>query len=397
MFFFGCSLHILLQNTIINFMTKAILLSGGWGTRLRPLTCTLPKTLIPVVNKPVIERLILNLKSAGVKEIVLAVSVMADCLKNYFKDGKGLGVKIHYTNEEKPMGTAGALKLAEYHLRDDNFFMLNGDEILNFNFNEMLEFHKKSGGIGTIGSQDVDDPSRYGVLIVNQASNQILKFLEKEDYSPPCGIHVPMPVNAGIYILEPEVFSYIEPKTKVSIEKDVFPKLAMNGRLFNYSISGLWRDVGKPKDLLEGNILLMNSLIKQSKNNEENLISGTVQFEGNLSIKPPVAIGEHVIIRYGCKIGPNVVIGDNVYIERNAEIKESVIYNKSYIGKNTKIESAIIGDNCRLEENVEIKGNEEGLVILASTVEVLKGVKLVAPTDKNITFCHHDIIRNSID
>jgi len=378
-------------------MTKAIILSGGWGTRLRPLTCSIPKTLIPIVNKPVIERLILLLKSAGVNEIVLAVSVMADSIKNYFQDGNQLGVKIHYTNEEKPMGTAGALKLAEYYLKDENFFMLNGDEILNFNFNEMLKFHEKSGGIGTIGSQDVKDPSRYGVLIVDESNNKIHKFLEKEEYQPPEGKPVPMPVNAGVYILEPEVFSYIEPNTKVSIEKDVFPKLAQDSKLFNYSINGIWRDIGKPKDLLEGNFQLMNSLIKEQKIENENLISDTVQFEGNLTIIPPVTIGEHVMIRFGCKLGPNVVIGNNVFVESNAEINNTVIYDRAYIGKNVKIEKAIIGDNCRLEENVEIKGNPEGLIILASTVEVLQGIKLSTPDERSITFCHHEIVRNSIE
>jgi len=130
-------------------MTKGIILSGGWGTRLRPLTCTIPKTLIPVVNKPVIERQMLLLKTAGVKEIILAVSVMGDTLKNYFKEGEKLGIKIYYTDEKNPMGTAGAIKLAEDYLNDDNFFMLNGDVILNFDFNNMVTFHEENNGIGT--------------------------------------------------------------------------------------------------------------------------------------------------------------------------------------------------------------------------------------------------------
>ena len=122
-------------------MTKAIILSGGYGTRLRPLSCTIPKSLMPIVNKPVMERQILLLKSAGVKEIVLAVSVMGDIVKNYFKDGTRLGVKIHYTEEKHPLGTAGAIKIAESYLKEENFFMLNGDVILNCDLNEMLKFH----------------------------------------------------------------------------------------------------------------------------------------------------------------------------------------------------------------------------------------------------------------
>ncbi|MEJ2295285.1 MAG: nucleotidyltransferase family protein, partial [Candidatus Lokiarchaeota archaeon] len=166
-------------------MTKAIILSGGWGTRLRPLTCTIPKTLIPVVNKPVIERQILLLKAAGVKEIVLAVSVMSDVVKKYFKDGARLNVKLDYTDEKYPMGTAGAIRLAEDHLKGDNFFMLNGDVIMNFDFSDMLKFHQNYGGIGTIASKTVDDPSPYGVLIIDKTTHQLHQFLEKEEYSPP--------------------------------------------------------------------------------------------------------------------------------------------------------------------------------------------------------------------
>jgi len=377
-------------------MTKGIILSGGWGTRLRPLTCTIPKTLIPVVNKPVIERQILLLKSVGVKEIVLAVSVMADDIKRYFKDGEDLGVKIHYTDEKQPMGTAGALKLAEYYLHDDRFFMLNGDEIINFDFHEMLDLHQKSEALGTIASMNVEDPSPYGVLIVDEDSNKILKFQEKEEYDPPEGKPVPMPVNVGVYLLEPEIFSYIESNRKISIEKEIFPHVANKQKLYNYSINGIWRDVGKPYDLLEGNILLMNSLIKESKDKKENLIAESVQFEGNNYIIPPVTIGEHVILRYGCKIGPNAVIGDNVYIEKNAEIKEAVIFKESFIGERSKIEKAIVSNNCRIQEGVVLRGNEEALVILASFVEVLKDVQLITPDNRHITYCHHEIVRSNL-
>ena len=377
-------------------MTKGIILSGGWGTRLRPLTCTIPKTLIPVVNKPVIERQILLLKSVGVEEIVLAVSVMADDIKRYFKDGEDLGVIIHYTDEKQPMGTAGALKLAEHYLHDDRFFMLNGDEIINFDFHEMLDLHEKSEAFGTIASMSVEDPSSYGVLIVSKDSERILKFQEKEDYTPPEGKPIPMPVNVGVYLLEPEIFSVIEPNKKLSIEKDIFPQIAQNQKLYHYSINGIWRDIGKPYDLLEGNILLMNRLIQQSKVKKENLIADNVQFAENVTIIPPVTIGEHVILRDGCKIGPNVVIGDNVNVEKNAEIKKAVIFKESYIGENSKIEKAIVSNNCRIQEGVVLKGNEEALVILASYVEVLKDVQLITPDERHITYCHHEVVRNNL-
>jgi len=236
-------------------MVKGIILSGGFGTRLRPLTCIIPKSLIPVVNKPVIERQILLLKSTGVKEVVLAVSVMSDVVQNYFKDGKKLGIKINYTNEKHPMGTAGAIKLAESYLENDNFFMLNGDVILNFNFKDMLNFHEKSNGIGTIASKIVEDPAPYGVLITDPKTNRINKFLEKDEYTPPNGKYIPMPVNAGVYILEPDIFSYIEPNKKASIERDIFPKVVVDKKMYHFPITGIWKDIGKPYELIQGSIL----------------------------------------------------------------------------------------------------------------------------------------------
>ena len=376
-------------------MVKAIILSGGYATRLRPLTCTTPKTLIPVVNKPVIERQILLLKSAGVKEIVLAVSVMADEIKHYFKNGEKLGIKIHYTNEIHPMGTAGAIKLAESYLKDDNFFMLNGDVILNFDFKEMLKKHESYNGLGTIASKKVADPSRYGVLIVDDASNKIHQFLEKSEYQPQESKIVPMPVNAGVYILEPGIFSHIKPNIKVSIELDVFPMLAREGKLFNYPISGIWKDIGKPEELLEGNILLMEDLLKNLKGKKENLIDDSAKIDDKVLIYPPVTIGENVMIKDNSIIGPNVVIGSNVYIE-NAEIKESLIYSNNSISNNVKIEKAIISDNCLIQDNAVLQGNDVALVILASCVVVSRNVRVITNTNTSISICHHEIVRENI-
>ena len=374
-------------------MTRAVILSGGWGTRLRPLTCTIPKTLIPIVNKPVIERQILLLKAAGINEIVLAVSIMSESLRNYFGNGKKLGINIKYTEEKSPLGTAGAIKLAEDLLKDDNFFMLNGDVILNFDFKEIIKVHEKYKGIGVIASKVVPDPSRYGVLIVEQNTHKILKFLEKSAYKPPHGKYVPMPINAGVYLLEPKIFQYITPNKKISIEKEIFPKLLQEESLYDYPMPGIWKDIGKPEELLEGNILLMNDLIKSAKDGNKSLISNTVDIEGKVSIDPPVVIGENVVIRKNCEIGPNVIIGDNVYIDANSKIKESLIYNEVYVNKNVKIENAIISDNCVIHDNVELKGRGENLVILSSFVEVLDNIRLITPSNSSLTVCHHDVVR----
>jgi NDP-sugar pyrophosphorylase family protein len=378
-------------------MTKGIIVSGGWGTRLRPLTCTIPKSLIPVVNKPVIERQILLLKTAGINEIILAVSVMSDVLKNYFGNGEKLGVNIQYTDEKHPLGTAGAIKLAEDYLKDENFFMFNGDVILNLDLKEMIIAHKKYKGIGLIGSKIVPDPSRYGVLVVDEETNKILKFLEKDEYAPSDGKHIEMPINAGVYLLESEIFQYIEPQKRVSIEKNVFPKLARENKLYYYSIPGIWKDIGKPEELLEGNIQLMNDILKNLQEEKENLIDESLDVEGKVLIKSPVTIGENVVIRKNCTIGPNVIIGDNVYIGANTEMKDTLIYNEAYISENVKCEKTIIANNCLLHDGVQLVGNSENLVILSSFVEVLDNVRLIAPSKSSLSVCHHDVVRLDVD
>ena len=377
-------------------MTKAIILSGGWGTRLRPLTCTIPKTLIPVVNKPVIERQILLLKAAGVREIVLAVSVMSDVVKKYFKDGARLNVNIDYTDEKYPMGTAGAIRLAEDHLKDDNFFMLNGDVIMDFDFSDMFKFHQNCGGIGTIASKTVDDPSHYGVLIVDKTTHQLHQFLEKEEYSPPSGNVIPMPINAGIYVLESEIFSYIPTKKKVSMEREVFPNLAEESKLFHYPISGIWKDIGKPLDLLDANIALMTQIIGNLKGKVKNLVDDSVKIDPTTNIYSPCAIGKNVIVQKNCSIGPNAIIGDDVYIEENANIKNSLIYNEAYISKNTMINNSIISDNCLIEKNVQLEGEKENLVILGSFVKVNKDIKLISKNNRSISYCHHENVTENI-
>jgi NDP-sugar pyrophosphorylase family protein len=295
------------------------------------------------------------------------------------------------------MGTAGAIKLAEDVLSDDNFFMINGDIILDFEFSQMLNAHHKSQELGLVGSKIVNDPSRYGVLIVDEKTNKIANFLEKDDYKPSKGKVVPMPINAGVYLLEPEIFSYIEPKKKMSIERDLFPTLAKEGNLFYFPIPGIWRDIGKPEELLQGNFQLLASILDKSIEQKKNLIDDTLDIDGKALIYPPVAIGENVIIQENCRIGPNVIIGDNVYIGENAEIKESIIYRETYISNNVKIEKAIISDNCLIQDGVEMKGRNKNLVILGSHVRVTENLKLISPSNGSISICHHEVIRDNIE
>jgi len=167
-------------------------------------------------------------------------------------------------------------------------------------------------------------------------------------------------------------------------------------KLFYYPITGIWNDVGKPYDLLQGNILLMNDLINKLDGTVKNLIDYSANIHPSTEIYPPCTIGENVVIHSDCKIGPNVVIGDNVLIENNTELSNCLIYNEVYISNHVKIEKAIVADNCNIQENVILKGNNENLIILASYVEVLKKLKLIAPKTFSLTVCHHEVVKESM-
>ncbi len=226
----------LLSSLGANRPSKAFILAGGRGTRLKPITDEIPKPLIPVQGKPVLEHGIELMKKHGIKDIVISVGYKGEKIKEYFGDGKNFGVNIVYVEERKPLGTAGPLKLAQEFLKEA-FVMCNADELKNIDLVDMYMFHKENNSLGTIALTTVEDPSSYGVAKLK--GNQILDFIEK-----PSREHAPSNlINAGLYILEPEVLKYIFEETSY-MEKDIFPKLAREGKLFGYPFEGQWFDTG---------------------------------------------------------------------------------------------------------------------------------------------------------
>ncbi|MAG08064.1 nucleotidyltransferase [Candidatus Woesearchaeota archaeon] len=215
---------------------KAVVLVGGKGTRLRPITYEIPKALIPISGKTVTEYLLDLFKKFGVKEIILAVGYMKEKVMEYFGDGSRFGVNIKYIEEDDPLGTAGPLRLGK-HLLNETFIVSNGDELKDINVEQMFALHKENKALATIALTTVSDPTKYGVARLS--GSNILEFVEKpkKDKAPSNLI------NSGFYILEPEVVDMI-PEGFAMLEKDVFPKLAEQGRLFGYPFSGYWSDIG---------------------------------------------------------------------------------------------------------------------------------------------------------
>lgn len=217
---------------------KAIILAGGEGTRLRPLTYKIPKALIPIGEKTLTEHVFDILKKYDIKDIILSVSYKKEMIKDYFGDGKNSGLNISYIEEPEPLGTAGPLIILNRQNKQlkETFFMINGDNLFDLNLKEMLEFHKKNNGAATIALSRVEDPRSYGVAVLE--GDRIVEFIEKPK-NPPSNY-----INSGYYILEPLVFEIIKDKERAMIEKDIFPVLAKQGRLFGFKSDNLWFDTG---------------------------------------------------------------------------------------------------------------------------------------------------------
>ena len=240
---------------------KALLLVGGFGTRLRPLTFEVPKPLVDFANKPIVQHQIEALAAVGVKEIVLGVGFQSDRMTSFTEElGKKLGITISTSIEKEPLGTAGPLKLAEEHLVKDNpeglFFVCNSDVICDFPLQKMLEFHRQHGGEGTLLLTTVEDPSKYGVVLSNEAG-QIQDFVEKPQ------TYIGNKINAGIYLLNKSILNRISLKP-TSIEREIFPVIAAEKKLYSMDLEGFWMDIGQPKDFLTGNRLYLNFLRSKS-------------------------------------------------------------------------------------------------------------------------------------
>jgi mannose-1-phosphate guanylyltransferase len=320
---------------------KAVILAGGFATRLRPLSCARPKTLFPIVNKPLQEWIFEGLSNNNVDEAILAVNALTQFhIKQQRLRKHGLKIKFSIDPPKTPLGTAGPVKKAEKLIgHNEPFIVLNGDIFANLNYKDLLNKHLKSNALATIALCKVNDPSRYGVAEMGNG-NCIKRFIEKpaRDKSPSNLI------NAGVYVLSPKVFVYIPYGRAVSVEREVFPKLAEEGRLSGYLTDGLWMDIGRPEEYLETNRIILDSLSKNIKPKKAK----------NFELKNPVALDRGVSIGEKSVIGPYAILGKNVKVGKNAQISNSVIFSDVTIDDCASIDGAIIGEAAKIGKNVKI-------------------------------------------
>jgi NDP-sugar pyrophosphorylase family protein len=342
---------------------KAVVLAGGVGTRLRPLTCTRPKLLFPIGNKPLLDWTLKRLAESEVEEVVLAVNYMAEILMQHYGEKK-YGMKITYSREEKPLKTGGAVKNAENLVGEkEPFFVLNGDIFTTIHYKALLKRHEENEATATIALHEVEDPSRYGTVELAK-NNHIKRFIEK----PAKGKALSNLINAGIYVLEPEVFKYIPDNRPVSIEREVFPKLAEDNKLFGYVFTDLWVDIGEPADYLKANKLFLETYLKKSQ------IGRNVNIEKSAEILDPTVIGNMVNISEKSKIGPFAAVGEKVSIGKGVRIKNSIILPNAKICDYASIKGAIIGQEAYIGRQVKI----EDRCILGDYVHVNDNVTLTS-------------------
>jgi len=327
---------------------KALILVGGYGTRLRPLTLSRPKPLVEFCNKPMLMHQIEALVEVGVKHVILAVSYRAEQMEQELKvEADKLGVNITFSHEVEPLGTAGPLALAAHLLKADSdpFFVLNSDVICDFPFKEIVDFHKAHGAEGTIVVTKVEEPSKYGVVVYKEDGG-IEQFVEKPSE------FVSNKINAGMYMFSPKVLNRIELKP-TSIEKEVFPNMACDGQLYAMELKGFWMDVGQPKDFLTGMCLYLTSL----RQKQPALLHTGEGIVGNVLVDPTAKIGQD------CRIGPNVTIGPGAVIEDGVCIKRCTVLKGAKIRSHSWLESCIIGWDCTVGqwvrmENVTVLGED---------------------------------------
>lgn len=334
-----------------------MILGGGYATRLRPLSYALPKLLFPVGGKPILKRTIEHLSSFGVDEVILAVNYLADQLREHLGE-EYRGVKIKYSLEPKPLGTGGPIAFARQYYRSERLLAMNGDILSEIDLHAMERLHESNDALATIALHEVDDPTRFGVARLDEYS-RIREFVEK----PRMADAPSRLVNAGAYLLEPQAVDRIPEGRRVIIEREVFPALASEGRLFGYVHSGTWFDIGNISDFRNANFALLE---KKTEDKSEGKIAQSAK------LTSPVLIGEHAIVEEGANLGPRTIIGRRAQIHRNASVAETIVFDDAEIGSDSSIEGAVIGNSVTIGKGVVI---QEGAVI-AGYVNIHDNVRL---------------------
>ena len=335
---------------------QALILAGGEGTRLRPLTTTMPKPVVPLAGQPFITFMIEWLRGHGVDDVILSCGFLADAVRQVLGDGADLGVRLRYVEEPRPLGTGGALRFAG-DLLDERFLMLNGDVLSDIDLTAQLEQHERTGAQATLALIGVEDPSAYGLVRLAE-DRSVLEFLEKPS---PDEIDSDL-INAGAYILERTVLDGMAPAGEnISIERDVFPLLVGRG-LYGFPADGYWLDIGTPDrylqgtfDILEGNVgTRVGALLELARGT---LVDGA-DVQGR--VVAPALVGSGSTVARSAIVGGRTVLGRDVTIGESAHIEGSVVLDGVSVGAHSQVRASILGPGVRIGEHCHI---DHGVVL----------------------------------
>ena len=338
---------------------KAVIMAGGEGTRLRPLTSNAPKPMLSVANRPMMEHIIDLLKAHGFDEIVVTVAFLANHIKTYFGDGSELGVTIRYADEPIPLGTAGSVGNARDFL-DETFLVISGDVLTDIDLTKLLACHRAKGALATIGLTPVENPLEFGIVITRD-DGSIERFLEK----PSWGQVFSDTINTGIYVFEPEIFDYIPAGRSVDFSGEVFPAMLVAGEpLFGAVVEGYWEDVGtleaylsSHKDVLDGKVRVN---IPGFLVNDGIWLGEGAEVSPDAEVQGPCVIGPGCTVEAGCHVGEYSVLGSNVRLLADVQIERSVLHDNVYVGAGARMRGAIIGRSSSIRASVRL---DEGVVI----------------------------------
>jgi mannose-1-phosphate guanylyltransferase/phosphomannomutase len=333
---------------------KAVIMAGGQGTRLRPLTSNQPKPMIPIANTPCMEHIARLLKDHGFTEIVVTLQFMPEEIQDYFGDGSDWGVSIGYSIEDAPAGTAGSVKLAEEHLEGERVLVISGDALTDCDLTRVLEFHENNGAEATMVLKSVENPLDFGIVITEE-DGRISRFLEK----PAWGQVFSDTVNTGIYVLEPTALAEIPSEGEYDFSKELFPKLLEAGRpLYGYVTEDYWEDIGNleqymraQRDVLDGK---MRGVRPPGTRLRENVYVGHRAQVDDEELDGPVVIGENVRVDQGARISPYCVIANNVVVGAGATVERSVIAEGTYVGEGAELVDTLVGRSSYIQERARI-------------------------------------------
>lgn len=340
---------------------KAVVMAGGEGSRLRPLTINRPKPMVPIVNKPVMEHVLDLLKRHGITEVIVTVQYLASVIQDHFGDGSAFGMKLVYSVEETPLGTAGSVKLAREHLDDETFLVISADALTDFDLGAILTFHKEKQAEATLTLYRVPNPLEYGVIITDDEGH-IRQFLEK----PSWGEVFSDTVNTGIYVLEPSILEYIESGRSVDFSQEVFPyMLKQEKALYGYIAHGYWCDVGNIAEYRRANSDVLYGRVQLESLGKH--IGGGIWCESDdVEIAPdaqlfgPVWLGSASKIKGGVIVRGPSIIRDYSIIDTRAHIDRSILWRNTYVGERAEVRGAVVCRQCSVKSKVMIF---EGAVI----------------------------------